>query len=67
VSTIRPADRDVVAPLRREELAIEVLVAGLTAIVRDAGAGCDPRHLRLLALQALREASTWILLPEIDR
>ena len=50
-------------PLRREELAIEVLVRGLTTIAATAEHASDPRVMRSIALQALRDANRFVDLP----
>jgi hypothetical protein len=50
----------------REQLAILELVRGLRSVAATAEHAPDCRALRALALGALRNASVWIELPEVE-
>jgi hypothetical protein len=56
-------------PILRTELAIETLVRGLRQVVATVEHAPDPRVVRSIALQALRDASRFVELPpsEVER
>jgi hypothetical protein len=53
-------------PVQRLELAIEVLVRALSTIAGTAEHTSDPRVMRSIALQALRDADRIVDLPAPD-
>jgi hypothetical protein len=63
---IRPADPTETA-LFRADLAIEVLVRGLRLVAATVEHSPDPRVVRSIALAALRDASRFVELPEVER